>query len=66
MNIRINWRYFDENRSTMEELLEFAYEGKGLNALRKGCWPRKCKREVDKMKKLGARVSRSRARRFLG
>jgi hypothetical protein len=63
--IRINWRCFWENTSTKEELWEFVHEGKGLNAVKKCCWPKECKCEIDKMKRLPVKVVRERARKAL-
>jgi hypothetical protein len=62
--VRINWAVFDDNTSTVEALIDFV-KGTSVAALLAGCWPKACKTEVKKLRKLKVSNARSRAKRWL-
>jgi hypothetical protein len=64
LKIRINWKCFEDNTSTIEELEAFV-DGGGIEIFKKNCWPQECKREIDKMRRLGVRRARARGRKYL-
>lgn len=68
--IIINWKPFFEGSSTRDVLIEFAEgEIRTLKRLEKAFhgigWPKKCRHEISKMKKIGTRAARIRARRAI-
>lgn len=58
----INWKIFDKNTSTREALQEFVLGFYNFKDLEEECWPKECKIEVCKMRLLGIRNARKKAK----
>jgi hypothetical protein len=63
--MKINWSVFDENTSTVEALIDFVDRKISADILLADCWPKECKTEVRKLRRLKVANSRRRARRWL-
>lgn len=63
--VDVDWEVFLVNQRTVNALIQFI-EGESNNQqLRKACSSEACRREVDRMRRLGNYESRERARKFL-
>lgn len=62
--MRINWKIFEENSSTMEAVNDYANRVISIMQFEKDCWPKECKKMVRKLRRLPAKVARRRAKRF--
>lgn len=64
-NVQIQWEVFLEWNHSVDALIRFI-EGESNNRqLRAACGSEVCRREVDRMRRLGNYESRERARKFL-
>jgi hypothetical protein len=64
-HVEIQWEVFLKNGRTVDALIHFI-EGESNNQqLRAACGSDACRREVDRMRRLGNHESRERARKFL-
>ncbi len=61
---RINWQVFDQNTSAREELIDFALGG-SWSRLRDYVCDRDTVKEVNKLKRIGIRDARQRAKYYL-
>ena len=64
-NVEINWEVFLENGRTVDALILFIEGDSNNQELRMGCHSEECRREVDRMRRLGNYESRERAKKFL-
>lgn len=64
-NVEIEWEVFLADEKTVDALIHFI-EGESNNQeLRSACGSEACRREVDRMRRLGNYASRERAKKFL-
>ena len=64
-NVEVDWDVFLKSGQTVDSLIQFI-EGESNNQqLRAACDSEDCRREVDRMRRLGNYESRERARKFL-
>ena len=60
---KINFDIFDENSSTKEALWFFAKGEYNSVEFEEACWPKNAKKQVQLMRKIGVKKSRTRTRR---
>lgn len=61
----VDWEVFLEKERTVDALIQFIEGHSNNQQLRKACHSEACRREVDRMRRLGNYESRERARKFL-
>ncbi len=60
----ISWTKFFENSSSTDALIDFV-EGGSTEKLKKDCWDKECKLQVNKIKNIGVIKARQLARKAL-
>lgn len=64
-NVDVDWEVFLKNDKSVDALIQFIEGETNNQQLRAGCGSEDCRREVDRMRRLGNYESRERARKFL-